>query len=162
MTFELCGSIDQIHRARAIVLIEDLLPRLSAVARTEHAALRVRPVRMAQRRYVNDIGIRRIDANARNRLRIASPMCFHVLPASVDLYTPSPCMMLPRSSVSPMPMIDDVGIRFRHGDRAHGRALNLAIGDRLPRRSAISGLPQVRRRPRRNNIRWDATCFRRT
>src|ERR1019366_2627034 len=31
------------------------------------------------------------------------PMCFHVLPASVDLYTPSPCMMLPRSSVSPMP-----------------------------------------------------------
>ena len=32
------------------------------------------------------------------------PMCVHVLPASVDLYTPSPGMMLPRMQASPMPM----------------------------------------------------------
>jgi hypothetical protein len=32
------------------------------------------------------------------------PTCVQVLPASVDLYTPSPAMMLPRMQVSPMPM----------------------------------------------------------
>src|SRR6478609_844309 len=32
------------------------------------------------------------------------PTCFHVLPASLDLYTPSPGMMLPRMHDSPMPM----------------------------------------------------------
>src|SRR5690242_3413158 len=32
------------------------------------------------------------------------PACTHVLPASVDLYTPSPGMMLPRMHASPMPM----------------------------------------------------------
>src|SRR2546430_16980383 len=30
--------------------------------------------------------------------------CVHVLPASVDLYTPSPGMMLPRMHDSPVPM----------------------------------------------------------
>src|SRR5687767_14676643 len=33
-----------------------------------------------------------------------NPMCVHVFPASVDLYTPSPPMMLPRMHVSPVPM----------------------------------------------------------
>src|ERR1041384_367064 len=32
------------------------------------------------------------------------PTCVHVLPASVDLYTPSPGMMLPRMHDSPIPM----------------------------------------------------------
>ncbi len=32
------------------------------------------------------------------------PMCVHVFPASEDLYTPSPGMMLPRMQDSPMPM----------------------------------------------------------
>ena len=32
------------------------------------------------------------------------PMCFHDLPASVDLYMPSPGMMLPRMHDSPVPM----------------------------------------------------------
>src|SRR6185295_421053 len=35
---------------------------------------------------------------------LAKPMCVHVFPASVDLYIPSPGMMLPRMHDSPMPM----------------------------------------------------------
>src|SRR5689334_21362076 len=42
--------------------------------------------------------IREIACDSRN------PTCVHVLPASADLYTPSPGMMLPRMHDSPMPM----------------------------------------------------------
>jgi hypothetical protein len=34
----------------------------------------------------------------------ARPRCVHVLPPSTERYTPSPCMMLPRMHVSPIPM----------------------------------------------------------
>ena len=40
----------------------------------------------------------------------SSPRCVQVLPASVDLYTPSPCWMLPRNSVSPVPMYTTSGL----------------------------------------------------
>src|SRR5262249_37114559 len=35
---------------------------------------------------------------------LRKPTCVQVFPASVDLYTPSPGMMLPRMHASPMPM----------------------------------------------------------
>src|SRR5262249_33941862 len=38
------------------------------------------------------------------------PTCVHVLPASVDLYTPSPGWMLPRMHDSPMPMNTTSGL----------------------------------------------------
>ncbi len=39
--------------------------------------------------------------------------------------------------------VDHVGIRFRDCDCANGRTLDLAVGDRPPSRSSISGLPQA-------------------
>src|SRR4249920_38602 len=40
---------------------------------------------------------------------LRKPTCVQVLPASVDLYTPSPGMMLPRMHDSPMPMYTTSG-----------------------------------------------------
>src|SRR2546428_5303350 len=39
----------------------------------------------------------------------SSPTCFHVLPASVDLYTPSPCETFPRMGDSPIPTYTTFG-----------------------------------------------------
>src|SRR6266571_5545121 len=39
----------------------------------------------------------------------SSPTCFQVLPASVDLYTPSPCETFPRIGDSPMPTYTTLG-----------------------------------------------------
>ena len=39
----------------------------------------------------------------------SSPTCFHVLPASVDLYTPSPWVTLPRMQASPVPAYTTLG-----------------------------------------------------
>ena len=51
-------------------------------------------------------------------------------------------MMLPRMHVSPMPMIDEVGVGLAHRDRAHRRAVDLAVGDRRPVVAAVGGLPE--------------------
>ena len=132
----------QVDSSRAIVLIEDLLPRLSSIARTEHTALRIRRVRMTQRRYIHDVGIRRIDANARNRLCVAQPDVFPRLARvgrfvhAVALHDVAAQLRLAHAQ------IDKVGIRFRHCDRADRGALNLPIGHRTPRGAAIGGLPQ--------------------
>src|SRR5262249_30836325 len=43
------------------VLVKDLLPRLAAVGRSEHAALRIRPERVSQGRRISNIRIGRMN-----------------------------------------------------------------------------------------------------
>ncbi len=61
----------QIHRSGEFVLVQHLLKGLSAVGGAEHAALRVRTVRMPQGRHEQPVGIARIHQDRRNLLRIA-------------------------------------------------------------------------------------------
>ena len=67
------------------------------------------------------------------------PMCVHVLPASVDLYMPSPS---PRHGVAGAD-IDDVGIRRRDLDRADAVDVRELIEDRNPRHSGARRLPHA-------------------
>jgi len=133
----------QIHRARAIVLVENLLPGLSAVARTEHAALRIRRVGMPERGDINHVGVRWIDANSRNRLGIAEPDMLPRLPGvhrfvhTIALHDVAAQFGFAHAQV------DHVGVRFGDGHRAHRRALKLPVGHRFPRRASVRGLPQT-------------------
>ena len=72
----------QIDGARARTAIEHLRPRLAAVGRLEHAAhLVVRPL-VAGRGDVHDVGIRRMDDDARDGLRVGQA---HVLPGAAGI-----------------------------------------------------------------------------
>src|SRR5262249_50065920 len=61
---------DQVNNAGAVVAKEDFLPHLAAVARAIDAALFVLAERMAERRDINDVRIRGMDAHASDGLRI--------------------------------------------------------------------------------------------
>ena len=109
--------------------------------RAEDAALRVRPVRMAERGDEEPIGI------ASDRRRCIAiiwlsrrPRCVHVLPASVDLYMPSPVGKVGADDARAAADVDDVRIRRRHGDRA----------DRA------GGLARRRSAPSSSRSRWSA------
>ena len=67
-------------------------------------------------------------------------MCVHVLPASVDLYMPSPsdpCTESPRAD------IDDVGIGRRDLNRADAVDVRELIEDREPRDARARGFPDA-------------------
>src|SRR5262249_23993689 len=55
---------DQIDRARVIIDVKNLFPRLPAISSFEDAALFISREEMAHRRHVNDVGIGWIDHDA--------------------------------------------------------------------------------------------------
>ena len=72
----------------------------------------------------------------------SSPMCVHVLPASVDLYMPLPYPIESRSVDSPVPTYIVFGLGRRHGQRANRRD-RLRVEDREPDASGIDRLPHA-------------------
>jgi hypothetical protein len=73
------GGVDrQVHRAGGIVEKQDLLPRAPTVGGAEHAALRVRPERVAHGRDVGAVGVAGVDDDVADLLGVAEP---EVLPA---------------------------------------------------------------------------------
>ena len=60
---------DQIGRPRLGALIEDFLPRVAAIRRAKDAALLVVAIDVAKRAHVDDVGVRRMDSDARDGLR---------------------------------------------------------------------------------------------
>ena len=70
------------------------------------------------------------------------PRCVHVLPASVDLYTPSPVARSGRMMPAPDADVDDVRVRRRDGDRAD-RARRLVVEERHPRRPVVGRAPHA-------------------
>ena len=71
------GIHGEIDRARVFVDVENLLPRLTAVAAPEHAPLGIGPPQLADRGYINDVGVARMDEHAGDVLRRLEP---HVRP----------------------------------------------------------------------------------
>lgn len=80
-----------------------------AVGGTKNPALRVGPIRMTEHRHQQPVRIARIDRDARDLLSIRSPKCSQVLPASVDLYMPSPTGRSGRCRPSPLPTDNTFG-----------------------------------------------------
>ena len=73
----------------------------------------------------------------------ASPMCVHVLPASVGLVDAVALHDVAAQLHLAHADVDDVGIRLGDRDSADRRAADLSVGDRLPRDAAVSGLPET-------------------
>ena len=62
-----------VDRARALAPIQHALPRLPAIARAEHAALGVGPMRVPERRDVHGVGILGMDAELPDVARALEP-----------------------------------------------------------------------------------------
>src|SRR3954447_4905974 len=106
----------EIDSSGVIIAIQNLLPGLSAVTRTENTALFVRAVRMPKRNHVNDIGVLWIDADSGNCLRILEPQlmpgltCISGLVHTVALHDVAPQFCFAH------PDVHGVRVRFRDRD----------------------------------------------
>src|SRR5919106_5256493 len=64
---------DEVGRAGLGVAVEDALPALAAVRGAEHAPLGIAPERMPHGSHVHSPAVARVDADARDRLRVLQP-----------------------------------------------------------------------------------------
>ena len=97
---------------------------------------------MAERRHVDDVGIGRVDANLRDRLRVGEADVRPRL-AGVDRFVDAVALhdvaadaRLPHSNE------DDVRVCFGNGDGADRRALELPVRHRIPGLSTVGRLPE--------------------
>ncbi len=134
------GLEREIHRTCVLVLAEDLLPRVAAVLRAIHAAFGVRSVRMAERGDKQQIGIVRIDDDARDLLRVAQPDVRPGLPCVVGLVHAVALRDVAAHVGFAGADVEDVRPRRRHGDRTD-RADGLSVKDGLPRASRVECAP---------------------
>ena len=132
----------EIDRARVLVLEENARPAPAAVLRAEDPALGVRPVRVAERRDVDEVGVARIhddppdlprglETDVRPGLAPVRRAIHAVAVRDVRAH-----VGLARADV------EDARVRGRDGDRADRRD-RLAVEDRLPRAARVLGLPDA-------------------
>ena len=135
------GIDGEVHRARRVVEKQHSLPRLPTVGGAKDAAFRIGTKRVSDRRDENTIVIARIDDDVADLLRVVEA---EVLPAAtavggaIDAGAVREVLAQLRFAGAD---VDDVRIRRRHGNRAHGGDVGLAVGHVAP------GLPAVRRLP---------------
>ena len=131
-----------VGRAGVGVAVEHLLESRPAVDRAEHAALLVRPVRVAEHGDEQPVGVAGIDGDLRNLLRVAQPQVPPRLAAVGGLVD-----AVAGGEVGPLQAlaaahVDDVGIR--RGDRdGADRAGRLAVEDGRPGPAVIVGPPHA-------------------
>ena len=138
------GAVDhQVNRAGLVVAEERLLPGLSTVGRLEDPARGVWRGGMPEHRRIDEVGIGGMHADAADDLRVSEsgmgPGLARVsrLVDAVALHDVAPQRHLAH------PDVDHVRLRFRHRDGPDRRTPDLAVGHGLPRRAAVSGLPQA-------------------
>ena len=93
----------QIRDADVRAFVEHVRPCRAAIGGLEDPALVVRSISVAERADVNSVRIAGIDNDAADLPRVLKTDFFQVLPASMDLYTPSPELSAERMSDSPVP-----------------------------------------------------------
>ena len=131
------GRIDvDVGTAGQVVLVEHLLPALPAVHRLEEPAFLVRAPLAAERACVHDVGVARVDDEARDLLAVREADVHPVL-AGVDRLVDAVAdgrvvagIALARAGV------DHIGIGRGDGDGAN-RHHRLVVEDGLPRDAAI-------------------------
>ena len=133
-----------------------LRPRLAAVGRAEHAALRLRPVGVAERADEHDVRIRADGRRCGRCGRSARGPSASTSCRRRSTYTPWPTEMWLRMLASPVPAQTTFGIGRRDRERAD-RLHRLVVEDRLPvarrRRWSSRCRPTRRRRSRRADRR---------
>ena len=134
----------EVDGARVLVDVEHPLPRVAAVPGSEHAALLVRPPKVADRRYVDDVRVARVDEHAGDVLRRLQPLVRPRVAAVrrlVDAVPPRrglPVLGLAR----PHPHEVRVRLMDRH---VPDRTRRLVIEERRPRGAVVLRLPQAAR-----------------
>src|SRR5688572_5092059 len=137
------GVDHDIDGAAARILEQRALPRFAAIGALEHAALFARTVIQTECGDVDDVWIGWMDANLRDRVNVPESdvgPCFSSVCGFINAVA--------RHDVAADTVLahadeHDVGMRFRHRDRANRRAADLAIGHWRPRVPGVGGFPQA-------------------
>ncbi len=116
--------------------------RRAAVGRAENAALRIRTVRMAERRDEQPVRIPGIDLDVGDHLRIAQAEVRPGLARVGGLVHAVADGEIGPDDARAAADVDDVGVRRRHRDGAD-RAGGLVIEQRRPRRAEVRGAPHA-------------------
>src|SRR5205814_8787540 len=108
----------EVGRAGGVVAEQDLGPRLAAVCGLVNPALGVWPERTALRGDVGDVGVCRMNTDARNLLRLGEADEGPGLTTIRRLEDAVAVGDVAADRVLACPHVDDVAIRFAHPDRA--------------------------------------------
>ncbi len=132
----------QIGDTRRVVDEQHLVPRLAAVLRPKHAAFGVGSEHVAEGPDVDDVGIDRIDHDARDVAGRREP---HVAPRLAAIETLPHAVTIrhvaaDRCFATAGP--DDVGVALEDVDRADGAA-EIVVGHRVPRLARVRCLPHA-------------------
>ena len=127
-----------IGRARFRAARQHLLPRLAAIRRAIDAAFGVRPPEMAQRRYIGDIRIRRVNDNRSDVVRLLQADIAPGTPRIGGFVYAVAVRCVAAHAGLTHADIDRVGIGIRHCDGADRAGLEEAIGNGIPRESRIA------------------------
>ena len=122
---------------------QHLLPALAAVLRPEHAALRVRAVRMPDGRDVHDVRIRRVNADAPDLAAVGQADVRPGLAGVGRLVDPVARRQVAAQARLAHADVDDVRIRLRDGDRADRSGPEEAVRDVAPGHAGVVGLPDA-------------------
>ena len=135
----------EIRRADGIIDEQHAVPRPAAVGRAIDAALRLRSIRVTQRRDVDDVGIRGVHDDASDPARVLETGAGPGL-SRVRRFEHAPAdgnVAADEGLAGSGP--DDIRIGRRDGKRTDGRH-RLRIEDWIPVNAAVARLPQSARR----------------
>ena len=139
----LLGVHRQVGRAGVVALVQDVLPRLTAVLRPEDAALRARTEGVPECGHVDEVGVAGMDADAGDMAGVLEaevrPGCAGVVGAVYAVAVGE----VDADARLAHARIHDVGVRLGDGDRADRGGVEEAVGYVLPVRAAVGGLPDA-------------------
>ena len=136
------GLERKIDRPGIVILAKNFLPTLAAIARTEHTALRVRPIGVTERGDIDEVRIARMHEDLADLLRIGQSRERPRL-SGIGGFVYAVALRDIRTHVGLATAdIDDPGIGRRNSERAD-RSNRLAIEDRLPGAAGIAGFPHA-------------------
>ena len=124
---------------------EHALPIAPAVSGAEHAALGVRAEGVAQRRDVHEVRVLRMDLDPADVTGVGEAHVGPRLPAVGRLVDAVPVDDVDPDRRLAGASVDDVGVRFGHGERADGGRAEVAVRDVLPVRAPVGRLPHATR-----------------
>src|SRR5262249_43695676 len=135
----------EIGGAGALAAGEHVLPRPATVLRAEHAALAVGAEGVPESGNIDELRIPWIDAHARDVSRVAEAQVRpRAAAVSRAIDTVAVGDVAANAALSGAD-VDHVGIGRGDGDGADGRGPEEAVGDVLPRRPPVGGLPHPAR-----------------
>ena len=135
----------QVHSTGFVTHKKDVLPGRSTIHRFIDTPFRVGAESMAQRGDVDDIGVARMNADLADVTGVGQAAVSPRLAAVAGLVDAVTVADVGADGRFAHAHVDHVGVRRRHGDIAHRRTLEVAVGNVDPRRTGVGGLPQSTR-----------------